>query len=146
MLFDNLPAAETVNYWKSGKTDPDNKLDQVCDLIENASGKIIERGIMLQSPHEVVYLRFFLDEEEFKIIWPVLKPTDGTSTNQRAARIQAVTFVYHDVKAKCMTASVLGPRVAFLPYYVTENGATTSELATPELTDAFPKLLQYKTG
>ena len=50
-------------------------------------------------------------------------------------------MLYHDVKAKAMTASVLGAEVAFFSYMMLPDGRVSSELASPELAEAFPKLL-----
>ncbi len=47
---------------------------------------------------------FELDGTPFKIVWPVL-PTRGD--NERAARVQAATFLYHDCKARVLSAAVL---------------------------------------
>lgn len=93
--------------------------------------------------NEAVLLGYQLDGEEYRIVWPVLiprKPDD--MRDRRAARIQAATFVYHDVKSKCMAAQVLGTRTAMLPYLVTANGRTVAELTNPELEKSLPRLLE----
>ena len=63
------------------------------------------------------------------------------SGNERSARIQAATLLFHDVKAKSITAKVLGFRAAFFSYLALPDGRTMAEMATPELVGAFPKLL-----
>jgi hypothetical protein len=83
-------------------------------------------------------LAFKFSDEHFKAVWPVL-PTKGG--NERAARIQAVTMLYHDVKARAVAAKVLGIRAAFFSYLLLPDGRTAAEVATPELVDAMPKLL-----
>jgi hypothetical protein len=45
-------------------------------------------------------LEFDLGGERYKVVWPVLPTKTG---KDRAARVQAATALYHDVKARCVT-------------------------------------------
>lgn len=74
----------------------------------------------------------------FKLMWPVLPSREG---NVKAARIQAATMLYHDVKAKVVTAKVLGTRAAFFQYLLLPDGRSASEATTPELANQIPQLL-----
>ena len=133
--------AEDVNYWRTGQRDPDTQLDRAAQLILDAGGVIVSRGLGMFGGHESVLLGCGIGEEEYRICWPVLPTRTEHSKDRRAARIQAATFVYHDVKAKCMSAQVLGWRTAMLPYLLTSNGLTVAELGNEDLVRALPKLL-----
>lgn len=50
-------------------------------------------------------------------------------------------MLYHDVKAKSISAKVLGTRAAFFSYLMLPDGRTAAEASTPELLEAMPKLL-----
>ncbi len=70
---------------------------------------------------------------------------DGVPTrkgNERAARIQAATFIYHDVKARCVSARILGKRAAFFTYLMLPDGRTAAQAAAPELLVALPAIFR----
>ena len=55
---------------------------------------------------------------------------------------QAATFLYHDVKARCMVVKIKGPRVAFFEYLLLPNGQPAGTLAaTPQMLASLPKML-----
>ena len=62
--------------------------------------------------------------------------------DNRAAKRQAATMLYHDVKARCVTARVLGARTAFFNYLMLPDGRNVTALSTPELLKATPAILQ----
>lgn len=84
-------------------------------------------------------LAFRIQEQHFKVVWPVLSTHSGADM---AARRQAATLLYHDIKAKAMTASVMGIKAAFFSYLALPDGRVASELVAPELREYFP--LQLK--
>ena len=134
--------ADRANYWRTGQRDPDTQLDRAACLIIDAGGVINSRGIGMFGGNESVLLGYELDGESYRIVWPVLIPRrPDKMSDRRAARIQAATFVYHDVKSKCMAAQVLGTRTAMLPYLLTANGRTMAELSNPELEKSLPRML-----
>ena len=134
--------ADRANYWKTGERSADTQLDRSSQLIMDAGGVINARGIGMFGGNESVLLGYELDGESYRIVWPVLVPRNENSMkDRRAARIQAATFVYHDVKSKCMAAQILGTRTAMLPYLLTANGRTVAELTNPELEKSLPKML-----
>jgi hypothetical protein len=55
--------------------------------------------------------------------------------------VQAATMLYHDVKAKAVSAKVHGVRAAFFQYLALPDGRTAAQLAAPDLTDRYPRLL-----
>lgn len=83
-------------------------------------------------------LAFELGGEYFKILWPVLKPKSG---DLKAARIQAATALYHEVKNAAVKAHFQGAKNAFIAYWVLPNGKTVSEVTAEELAERLPPLL-----
>lgn len=133
-----LPYAEDINYWQSSQTSPDTWIDKACKLIEQFGGTVLADGYGKSNGRAAYMVGFAFRDENYKIVFPVL-PTKGG--NERAARIQAATLLYHDVKAKVLMASIMGVRTAFFSYMMLTDGRTVTQLANPELADAFPKLL-----
>jgi len=138
-----LPNAEDVNYWRTGRSSPDKWLDRACRLIEDVGGEVHGRAIGYLHDRGAVQLAFTIDGQPHSLMWPVLPTRDG-DPDHPAARIQAATFVHHDVKAKAMAAKVLGPARAFVGCRLLEGGLTVADLAgaeTAELAAAMPRLL-----
>ena len=131
-----LPYAEDINhYWQTSSGSPDQWLERAKKLIVELEGTIVAEGYGSVAEHAAYMLTFKMGGDSFKVIWPVLPSRTG---NTLAAKRQAATLLYHDIKAKAMTASVLGTRVAFFSYMMLSDGRTASELASPELSREFP--------
>jgi hypothetical protein len=136
--------AEDVNYWKSGTSAPDTWIDRARKEIAAAGGKVLNEAFGRDEKGRAAYLLdFAFGSERFRAVWPVLRSRAG---NERAARIQAATMLYHDIKAKCVSAKVLGVRAAFFQYLTLPDGRTAAQLATPELSERYPKLLTAGEG
>jgi hypothetical protein len=135
-----LPFAEDVNYWKTGRSDPGTWMDRAKAEIVKAGGEILGSAIVTEdiSGRSGFMLAFALDGERFKVAWPVLPSRSG---NEKAARIQAATMLYHDVKQRCVSARVLGARAAFFNYLMLPDGRTAAQASTPELMDDVPLML-----
>lgn len=86
-------------------------------------------------------LAFEIKGDKFKIIWPVMK---SKTSNERAARVQAATTLYHYVKAVCLYAAVVGTRTAFFSHFMLPDGRTASEVSGYELAEMTPRLLLGK--
>ena len=133
--------AEDVNYWKTSKKSADQWLEKIKGLIESIDGVVL--GEMFGSDpahgHAAYMLQFELDGQRFKIIWPVL-PTRHNEI--AAAKRQAATFIYHDVKARVMSAKVLGTRTAFFAYLQLPDGRTASQATVDELVQGIPYMLK----
>lgn len=136
-----LPWAEDVNYWQTGKSSPDSWIDKAIKEIASVGGKVLGHayGSDIQSGRSAYMLQFQLNGEQFKISWPVL-PSRGR--NQKAAQIQAATMLYHDAKARCVSAKVLGGRAAFLTYLQLPDGRNASEATATDLVDALPAMFR----
>jgi len=131
-----LPYAEDIgHYWQTSMSSPDQWIERAKKLIVELEGIIVAEGYGAVEGHSAYMLAFKIGEDSFKVIWPVLSSRTGKTL---AAKRQAATLLYHDIKAKAMTASVLGSRVAFFSYMMIPDGRTVSELASPELSREFP--------
>ncbi len=131
--------AEEVNYWKTGQSAPDTWIDRAKKEIAAAGGKVIGEAFGSDDQGRAAcLLEFRFSGERFRVVWPVLK---SKTKNERAARIQAATMLYHDIKAKCVAAKVHGARAAFFQFLLLPDGRTAAQLAAPELTTQYPRLL-----
>jgi len=135
----DLPYAEDVgHYWQTSQSSPDVWMDRAKRIIQDLGGEIIADAYGSSSGRAAFMLAFKIKGQDYKVVWPVLPSLSG---KEGAAKRQAATMLYHDVKAKAMTASVLGVEVAFFSYMMLPDGRVSSELAKPELAEAFPKLI-----
>jgi len=137
--MNTLPYAEDINYWKTSKSSPDTWMDKTKRQIKQLGGDVLMEGFGSEptTGRAAFMLGFEIGGDKFKIVWPVLPSKSG---NEKAARIQAATMLYHDVKAKCVSAAVLGTRAAFFSFLMLPDGRTASEVSAPELAQAIPAL------
>ena len=130
--------AEDVNYWQTSRSSPDTWLERARKEIRRAGGEVLAEGFISESSSAAFMLAFTLEGDTFKMVWPVLAPKSG---NIKAARVQAATALYHEVKAACVKAKFLGTRAAFFAYLQLPDGRTAIQVSTPELLDAVPRML-----
>ena len=135
-----LPFAEDIgHYWQTGSSSPDTWIEKAKKQIEEVGGTINADAYGSMGKQAAFMLAFSIGDDSFKVNFPVLESRAGKTV---AAKRQAATMLYHDIKAKCMVASVLGAKTAFFSYLMLPDGRTASEVATPELAEAFPLLLK----
>ncbi|HDY90250.1 MAG TPA: hypothetical protein ENH82_19290 [bacterium] len=136
-----MPYAEKVNFWKTSKSSPDKWIEKAIKQIENLGGKVLAEhfGNDISSGRSAFLLGFTIGNDTFKFIWPVLKTKSGT--DERAARVQAATTLYHVVKAKCLAAVIIGARAAFFESLLLPDKRTMLELSTPDIMKNVPKQL-----
>ena len=134
----DLPFAEDMNYWKSGKSQPDKWLDNAEDIIEKLGGKVSLRAKGKQDDRAAYCMDFTFGTDQFKAIWPVL-PTKNNEN--RAAERQAATMLFHDVKSRAVKFAIFGARVAFFDFLLLENGKTAGQLTNHELIEYTPQSL-----
>lgn len=135
-----LPYAETLSYWKTSKSSPDAWIEKARRQIEQLGGMVTSEAFGRGPDGRSAYmLSFKIGGDTFRVVWPVLPVKDPHS--ERAARVQAATMLYHDIKAKCLSAAVLGARTAFFSYLLLPDGRQAAEVAAPELANLFPPLL-----
>ena len=137
-----LPYAETVNYWKTSQSAPDQWLQKAKRLITDLGGTVLSEvfGSDGNTGRSAYMLQFEINGDRFRITWPVLptkKPDD-----ELAAKRQACTLIYHEVKARVLHASVLGTRSAFFQYLMLQDGRTAQQASLPELEHGLPGILQ----
>lgn len=140
-----LPRAEDLNYWKTSSSAPDTWIDKAEALIESYGGEVLARAIGRQAGQEAILLEFRFGDDRFRLVWPSLpskyEGDDLKPAFRTAARRQAATMLYHDVKARGVRFKIAGPRTAFFEFLQLPDGRAAGELAAPELARAMPKLL-----
>ena len=132
--------AEECNYWKTSSSSPDLWIEKTVGLVEKFGGEVLSTGFgnEYMTGKAAYLIRFELDGEVFRIVWPVARSERGDTF---AARRQAATMIFHDVKAKCVASQVLGSRTAFFPWLEIENGVSAYQLSSKELADETPQML-----
>ena len=134
-----LPYAEDIgHYWQTGSSSPDTWIEKGKKQIEEVGGTINADAYGSMDGRAAFMIAFTIDGNKFKVVFPVLESRRGREV---AAKRQAATMLYHDIKAKCMVASVVGTKAAFFSYLMLPDGRTASEVATPELAQNLPLLL-----
>jgi hypothetical protein len=138
-MVNELPYAEDIgHYWKTGASAPETWMEKAKKVVTDLGGSIEAEGFGSAGGRAAYMFAFSIEGQRFKVVWPVLP----TRYKEIDARRQAATLLYHDIKAKAMTASVMGVRAAFFTYLALPDGRTASELVTPELSEHFPLLLR----
>lgn len=136
--------AEKVNYWQSSKTSPDTWLEKSKKAIRSVGG-VIEQSVIASDDrmgYEAFAIRFTIGQESYSLRWPVLRSRTG---NQGAARRQAATALYHDVKTCVVRAKFLGVQAAFLTWLELPDGSTAADHTGAYLHQHLPKLLVSDT-
>ena len=132
----SLPYAQDVNYWKTGRSDSMAVLQKAADQLAEVNGTIETQVFGMHNGQEAIIFGFKIDGTAYRINWPVLPSKRPDEDDHIDRHRQAAAFVFHDVKARCMTAKVLGARRAFVGYLVDrKTGQTVAELANPFETD-----------
>ena len=139
----SLPYAEDLNYWKTSSAAPDTWVDKAEALVEQYGGYVVSRAIGRQGGAEAILLELAFGEERFRIVWPSLPSKYGAEDTafRTAARRQAATMLYHDVKARGLRFKIAGPRAAFFEFLMLPDGRCAGELANPDLLSGVPTLL-----
>ena len=140
------PYAEDINYWKTSPTAPDIWMTKAKREVAKAGGQVLGHGTLTdgETGRTIFVLTFAFGMDRFKAQYPTLASKAG---NERAERRQAATMLYHDVKARCVSAKVLGYRAAFMGFLKLPGGRTVSQTAVPDLLEGLPKLtMQIGSG
>jgi hypothetical protein len=137
-------AEDVKAYWQSSKVGADTWLERAKQQIHAIGGRILSEVYGSDVTGKAAYLLAFeLGEDKYKVVWPVLPARGG---NAHAARVQAATMLFHDVKGRCVAAKVMGVRGAFLPFLLLPNGQTAGEASSQGLLDMFPQLPSLSSG
>jgi|GEM_PF-1415523 len=134
--------AEDVPYFLSSQTAADTWIDRAKKEIVSINGKIQAEAFGADGSGRAAFmLAFTISDETFKVIWPVLS---SRTNKEKAAKIQAATALYHDVKARVVSAKFLGARNAFFGYLMLSTGQTASEATSADFLDLVPHLMLGK--
>ena len=129
----DLPFSDEVNYWKTSRTAADAWVGKSISLLRKLGATDIAEAFGSRNGNAAFILAFAIDGESFRIAWPVLpnrKPGE-----EAAARVQAATLLYHDCKAKALSAAILGPRTAFIGALLLPGGHTVAEASLPAIAE-----------
>ncbi len=96
--------AEQCNYFKTSKSSPDVWFEKTEEIISEKGGEVLQSGFGNEpSISRAAYmLRFSMEGQIYKIVWPVLPSEFGETM---PARRQAATMLFHDVKAKLIAST-----------------------------------------
>jgi hypothetical protein len=134
-----LPYAEDIgHYWQTGASSPDVWIEKALKIIKEVGGEIIQEAFGSAMGRGAYMITFEIGKDRFKVMWPVLPSRTGRDA---AARRQAATLLFYDIKAKAISASVLGTKAAFFSYFLLPDGRAASEAAVPELMGMYPHML-----
>jgi hypothetical protein len=128
--------ADDVNYFKTSKTAPDTWLQKAKGEIEDLGGNVHSELIGTMNGRAAIMLGFVLDNDNYRIVYPVLIPRN--TKDDLAAKRQAATALYHEVKALCVSAKFRGVRGAFHSFLLLPDGRTAGDLTAPEVAEAIP--------
>lgn len=133
--------AEQVNYWRTSRSSPDLWLARIKELIRKAGGTVLADGFGhdAASGRGAYMVGFELAGQRYKIVWRILPTKSG---DDLSAKRQAMTMMYHAVKARLVEAKVQGAKAAFFAYLMLPDGRTTSQVAAPELLEVLPTLMR----
>lgn len=132
-----LPYAESVNYFGTSTTAPDSWIERTVKIIQGMGGVVTGHafGGDPSTGRAAFMIAFYHGQERFRIVWPVLPVRN--SKHERAAKIQAATLLYHDVKGKLIKAKIFGMKSAFFEHWLLPDGRAVVNVAAPELYEAF---------
>lgn len=136
--------AEDVPYFQTGKSAAETWIDRTKKEIASVGGKITSEVFGVDETGLAAFmLAFQIGDERFRLMWPVLPSKKG---HEKAAKIQAATALYHDVKAKVVSAKFKGVRVAFFEYLLLPNGQTTAQASAADFLELVPRLMLKSGG
>lgn len=132
--------AESVNYWKTSKSrSAETWIDLAKREIVSIGGKVLSEAFGADATGKSAFmLNFCIGSDTFKIVWPALP---SKTKNDKAAKIQAATLLYHDVKHKVVMAKIKGVRTAFFEYFLLPDGQTAAQVAGDQLLSFAPIMM-----
>lgn len=135
-----LPYAEDMNYWKSGRSEPDKWLESASKIITDLGGKVVSYAYGIDdTTGKAAYLfAFKFGADMFKVVWPILPTRSGRE--ERDAKRQAATMLYHDIKAQVLKAYIWGPKTAYFHYMMLPDGRTAAQASIEELAFGIPAM------
>ena len=115
----------------------------VSQLRSHGASQVVQAVGEGEGGREAYLLEFTLHDQRYKVVWPVLPLAASyrTDKNQEAARRQAATSLYHDVKARCVTAARYGSEMGFFQFRQLPDGRTVQEMTAVELMEGLPRMM-----
>jgi hypothetical protein len=138
IMSQQIVYAEDVNYWKTSKSNADTWMERAKKEIRAIDGSILSEAYGSDGGRAAFMLAFELHDDQYKILWPVLQSRKGDLS---AAKVQAATMLYYDVKNRCVSMKVLGARAAFFGFLLLPDGRTVAQVGTQELAAMVPNML-----
>lgn len=136
--------AEELNYFKTSKASADSWIAKAKREIMSIGGRVTGEAYLndADTGRAAYMLAFTLEGRLYSAKWPVMPTKRGTDQDQQAAKVQAATALYHDIKARVVTCKFREVSFAFLNYQVLPNGQTVAEAADSSMVEQLPILLQ----
>lgn len=140
MKTKNRIFADDLPYWKTSTSSPDTWIDKAKGEIVKAGGKVTGEAFASDSDGTAAFLLLFtFGNDKFKVSFHVLEPRQ--SKDLFAAKRQAATMLYHDIKARCLLVKVFGARRRFADFLMLPDGSATVGDAVDGDILELPKLL-----
>jgi hypothetical protein len=137
--MNEAPFADDLPYWKTSPAGADSWLDKAAVEIERAGGEVIGHACGKLPSGGVAYVfQFKAGADVYRLVWPVMEPRYPEDLG--AARRQAATALFHDVKARCLAARFMGARAAFVGFMLLPDGRSVAEVASSRPAD-LPEIL-----
>ncbi len=118
--------AEEAPYWKTSRTAAEDWVEKAKRVIVGAGGRVLADMVLNVEGKTTYVIKFAMaidgQEREYRIDWPVLKSRAG---DERAAKVQAATVLYHAVKSLLLLAIPYGPRASHLIWELMPDQKTT---------------------
>lgn len=131
--------AEDVPYFQTSQSAADTWMDKAKTEIRGIGGKVVSEAFGADGDGRAAFMLVFsIASEQYKIVWPVLPSRSG---NDKAAKVQAATALYHDVKARVVSAKFQGIRGAFMGYLLLPNGQTATEATSADFVMLMPTMM-----
>lgn len=120
----NIVYAEDVNYWKTSSSSADSWVEKAIREIKSIDGLIMAVASVQIDTRTGFMIHFKVGADEFRIEFAVLPCRKATDENRRAAKVQAATLLYHDIKHKVVMAKIKGARQSFAEHWLLPSGET----------------------
>lgn len=137
--MNKLPEAESMNYFKSSSSGPDTWLDKAEKMIEDQGGAVSIRGVGKENGNMAYFMEFEFPPDRFRLVWPVLPVKK--EANLLAAKRQAATMMFHDIKARALRFRIFGARTAYFEFLLLGDGRTAGQASGAELEAFTPAAL-----
>lgn len=115
--------ADDLPYFKTSTSAPDGWIDKAKAEIVKAGGKVTGEAFASDGDTATFMLLFFMEGDHYKVVFNVLEPRNAKDL--LAAKRQAATMLYHDIKARCLLVRVFGARRRFADFLMLPDSTST---------------------